>query len=488
MKVKKHRRVLFILIWLLLILVMIGTLSLSVYQLYQEAEKAQKTAFTGQVLLCGKEISDTVNSLLNSEFLSDAEANLRSPRDFVKRSLISINGQPQALIAETVADYQGTIVILDKDTTYFNAEDHPEYVLVDTTAANYSTSTDSIIAKISRDTVRNMIREVLVKHNLDLKFDFCIYNFPSGSFSMEPRYHHIDILNSGYVFALKTNNSEVYTHYLILNFPDERGYFLRSMMSIVLPIVGLIVLIAVMIVIMIVLLSQQRRNQEVKTDFINNMTHEFKTPLATISLACEAMNDESIHTDADASKAYISIIKDENDRLQKMVTNILQLARLKKGQLNLEKEEINVHEMLQSICKNISLQVSNSGGEVVTNLKAANSVIVADKSHMEAVLVNIIENALKYTPEKPLIEINTGNSKGMFVVSISDNGIGISKKNIKHIFDEFYRVTRGNIHDAKGYGLGLNYVKKIVDLHGGRITVSSELKRGSIFTIYLPLR
>ena len=475
-------------VWLFLILIMIGTLILSVYQLYREAEKAQKTAFTGEVLVCGKEISDTVNALINSEFLSDTAANMSSPQDFVKRSLVSINGQPQALIAETVADYQGTIVILDKDTTFFNAEDHPEYVLVDTSAVNYTTYTDSIIAKIDRDTVRKLIRESLSKHKLDLKFDFCIYNLPKGSFSMEPRYHHIDILNDGYVFALKTNNSEVFTHYLILSFPDERGFFLRSMMNIVLPIAGLIILIAIMIVIMIILLSQQRRNQEVKNDFINNMTHEFKTPLATISLACEAMSDESIQTDSDARKAYISIIRDENERLQKMVTNILQLARLKKGQLHLEKEEFNVHTILQSICKNISLQVNSNGGEVVTNFKAHNAVIYADKSHIEAVLVNIIENALKYTPEKPLIEINTSNVKGMFVVSISDNGIGISKKNIKHIFDEFYRVTKGNIHDAKGYGLGLNYVKKIVDLHGGRITVASELKRGSLFTIYLPLK
>lgn len=485
---KRHKRFFFILTWLILILVMISALILSVYQLYREAEKAQKTAFTGKVLVAGKQISDTVNALINAEFLSDSAANVSSPRDFVKRSLLSINGQPHAMIAETVADYQGTIVILDKDTTYFNAEDHPEYVLVDTTASNYSSYTDSIIMQLPRDTIREMIKTVLTRYKLDIGFDFCIYNLPKGSYTLPPQYRHVSIFDEGYVFALKTNNSEIYTHYLILTFPDERGFFLRSMKNILIPIAGLIVLIAFLIVIMIILLSQQRHNHDIKNDFINNMTHEFKTPLSTISLACEAMSDESIQTDSDARKAYISIIKDENARLQKMVANILQLASLKRGQLHLNKEEFNVHTILQSICKNISLQVNSNGGEVVTNLKARNAVIFADKSHIESVLVNIIENALKYTPEKPVIEINTSNRKNMFVVSISDNGIGISKKNIKHIFDEFYRVTKGNIHDAKGYGLGLNYVKKIVDLHGGRITVTSEPKRGSLFTIYLPLK
>ena len=169
-----------------------------------------------------------------------------------------------------------------------------------------------------------------------------------------------------------------------------------------------------------------------------------------------------------------------------MVNNILQLARLRKGQLTLNKEEIDTHELLQNISKNISLQINNNGGELITHYNAENHVIFADKSHIENIFVNIIENALKYTPSKPVIEITTSNQKNMFVVSIQDNGIGISKKNLKHIFDEFFRVPQGNVHNTKGYGLGLNYVKKIVDLHGGRIEVKSELRHGSTFTIYLP--
>lgn len=485
---KKGKRFFFVVSLVFWVLVMVGALIVSVYFLYREAEKTQKTALTGQVLSAGKEITDGVNALINSEYQIDSAAQVSSPRDFVKRTIASIDGQPHALIAETVVDYQGTVVVLDKDTTFFNAEDHPEYVLIDTSALNYTTYTDSIIQLINQDSIKVCISNVLKKYHLDLFYDYCIYNMPKGTFPIKPFFKGTYNLENGYVFALTTNDTEIYTHYLILSFPSERSYFLSRMKYIVLPIAGLIALIVLLIIIMILLIAQQRRNQEVKNDFINNITHEFKTPIATISLACEAMTDPTIHTDRDAAMAYINIIRDENTRLQKMVTNILQLARLKKGQLHLNKENFDVHEVLQSICKNISLQVSNNGGQVLTRYNANPSSICADRSHIESILVNIIENALKYTPEKPLIEIETGNIKGMVSVSIKDNGIGISKKNRRHIFDEFYRVSKGNVHDTKGYGLGLNYVKKIVDLHNGRISVASELGKGTTFVIYLPIK
>ena len=222
-------------------------------------------------------------------------------------------------------------------------------------------------------------------------------------------------------------------------------------------------------------------------NFINNITHEFKTPLATISLACEALSDDSIHTDKDSSQAFVKIIKDENDRLQKMVTKILQLARLKKGQLELNQEVVNVEEIIDSIAQSIALQVANRDGELIVNYKATQNDIFADRSHIENIFINLIENALKYSAQRPVITIETHNENNMVVVSIADNGIGIAKKELRHIFDEFYRVQKGNVHNASGYGLGLSYVKKIVQLHGGNIMVQSEVKKGSIFTVCLPI-
>ena len=182
------------------------------------------------------------------------------------------------------------------------------------------------------------------------------------------------------------------------------------------------------------------------------------------------------------------MIRAENERLQKMVTNILQLAQLKKGQLKINAEDVNVHGVLNAIVRSFSLQVTNLGGMFVTRFNAEMPIVVADKSHVESIFVNLIENALKYSNKQPVIELSTWCERGMLAVSVTDNGIGIPKKNIKHIFDEFYRVTKGNVHDNKGYGLGLNYVKKIVEIHGGRVKVKSVLGEGSTFTVYIPYK
>lgn len=171
-----------------------------------------------------------------------------------------------------------------------------------------------------------------------------------------------------------------------------------------------------------------------------------------------------------------------------MVTNILQLAQLRKGQVRMEESLINIHTILHTIVQSISLQVSNAGGKIITHFDAKTAEIIADKSHIENILVNVIENAIKYSPQTPTIEISTSNQKNMLAIAIKDNGIGIAQKNLKKIFDEFYRIPKGNLHDTKGYGLGLNYVKKIVDLHNGKIVVQSELKNGTTFIIYLPLK
>lgn len=172
-----------------------------------------------------------------------------------------------------------------------------------------------------------------------------------------------------------------------------------------------------------------------------------------------------------------------------MVTNILQLAQLKKGQLKINPEDINIHGLLNSIIRSFSLQVNNLGGQLTTRFNAEMPIISGDKSHIESIFINLIENALKYCDKKPDIVVSTWSEKDMLVTSIADNGIGISKKNIKHIFDEFYRITKtGNVHDNKGYGLGLNYVKKIAQLHDGHVRVKSVVGKGTTFYIYLPIK
>ena len=481
----------FLIGWILLLLVLVGALGISFYRLYVQAEKAQKTAFTGEVLKVGHEIAKQFNDLINKEYSKDSTfiSNSRSIDSPDTHTLLVMNnGVPNALLAQTVAEYQGGLVILKQDTSYFHGNDSSKLIILDTLATGHSLYTDSIISRIDSRNFTQIVKNTLHSYGMDIEFEYGIFNFPKEHFVIRSESMDKNIVDKAYIFALQTNNTEVYTHYLILNFPSERTFFLKRMLPIVLPIAGIVVLLSVLMIIMIVTLAQQKRNQEVKNDFINNMTHEFKTPISTISLACEAMEDDSIQTDAETRKAYVSMIRAENERLQKMVTNILQLAQLKKGQLKVNVEDVNVHGVLNAIVRSFSLQVTNLGGKFITRYNAEMPIVVADKSHIESIFINLIENALKYSTKHPVIELSTWCERGMLAVSVADNGIGIAKKNLKHIFDEFYRVTKGNVHDNKGYGLGLNYVKKIVELHGGSVKVKSIVGEGTSFTVYIPLK
>lgn len=494
----KRKRVAWAILWLIVLTIILAVLGFSFYRLYIEAEKAQKTAFTGNVLIAGQKISNMIGENIYKQNIS-LEKKMRSvvedSTEVRTKTTFLINKRPIALIKETITIYRGETTSLDKDTTYF--ENGPDSLLADSLfyetfikdneQFNINTKNDSLFSSLDRDTLRFYTNEILLKYGINTEADFCIFNVTDNSYVIPPQIQHQDyeIMNNGYVFAIP--NDETYSHYLILYFPNERGYFLQHLIEIVIPIVLLIMLIAILVVALILAWMRQKKNEEVKNNFINNITHEFKTPLATISLACEALSDDSIHTDKDSSQAFVKIIKDENDRLQKMVTKILQLARLKKGQLELNQEVINVEEIIDSIAQSIALQVANRDGELIVNYKATQNDIFADRSHIENIFINLIENALKYSAQRPVITIETHNENNMVVVSIADNGIGIAKKELRHIFDEFYRVQKGNVHNASGYGLGLSYVKKIVQLHGGNIMVQSEVKKGSIFTVCLPI-
>ncbi len=216
------------------------------------------------------------------------------------------------------------------------------------------------------------------------------------------------------------------------------------------------------------------------------MTHEFKTPISTISIASEALKDQELRTIPAISDSYLTIIEEENNRLKEMVNNILQIAQLKKGQFKLNVVRLDINELVANTCDNFSLQISSNNGTLEKYLYAQNATIYGDKHHLENVIINIIENAIKYSKEQPHIAIRTQNEKKGIAISISDSGIGIAKKNLKRIFSDFYREHSGNVHNTKGHGLGLGYVKKIIDLHEGTIQVNSTAGEGSEFIILLP--
>ena len=231
---------------------------------------------------------------------------------------------------------------------------------------------------------------------------------------------------------------------------------------------------------------KQKKLSEIKNDFISNMTHEFKTPISTISLACEVLNDKSIEKTEERTGKYVKMIRDENKRLSLLVENILQTAILDKGEFKLKIQSTDIHTLIDQTIANIKLQVENKDGEITTELHAERPLINADRVHITNIIFNLIDNALKYSNEKPVIKITTKNDREGIFISVKDNGIGISKENQHRIFDTMFRVHTGNVHNVKGFGLGLSYVKAVVEKHGGSISVESELNKGSTFTVYLP--
>jgi len=224
-----------------------------------------------------------------------------------------------------------------------------------------------------------------------------------------------------------------------------------------------------------------------KNDFINNMTHEFKTPISTIALACEALKDKDIQKSESIYNNYIGVIGEENSRLGMMAEQILQTAVIDKGQWKLNKEVVDMHAIIVQAVLSKRIAAEEKGGVIKTQLKAGKTMINGDPTHLTNVVVNLMDNALKITMNVPEIIVNTINAKDSLLIRVQDNGIGISKSNQKKIFEKLYRIPTGNRHDVKGFGLGLNYVKATVELHDGSITVDSEPGRGSTFTIKLPI-
>lgn len=291
---------------------------------------------------------------------------------------------------------------------------------------------------------------------------------------------------SPYKINLSPDNIFIKPQYLSVYFPGQKTYLLSSMWMMLLVSLTFMLALIFSFYYTISTIFKQKKLSEIKNDFISNMTHEFKTPISTISLACEVLNDRSIEKSPERVNNYVKMIGDENKRLSLLVENILQTAILDKGQLKLKIQSIDIHNLVEQAIVNTKLQAEQKEGEITMELKAENPVIHADRVHVTNIVFNLIDNALKYSNEHPRIKISTHNdSEGVFI-AVMDNGIGISKENQKRVFDTMYRVPTGNIHNVKGFGLGLSYVKAVVEKHGGSISVESELGQGSTFTVYLP--
>ena len=232
---------------------------------------------------------------------------------------------------------------------------------------------------------------------------------------------------------------------------------------------------------------RQKRIGQMKNDFIGNMTHELKTPISTIALSSEVLCDPDIVKEPDRLHSYANIIRTENERLRTQVERVLQLSTLDKGELHLKREPVDMHKVLREVASSFSVQLTERAGALRLDERATVSVVSGDQVHLTNAVFNLVDNAVKYSPEKPEVIVSTENDGRWLRVSVKDNGIGIKREDSKHIFERFYRVHTGNVHNVKGFGLGLHYVDEIVRARGARISVDSELGSGSTFTLELPV-
>ena len=322
------------------------------------------------------------------------------------------------------------------------------------------------------------------KMNIDLAFEYAIFNKDSIT---KVKSENFENSNSQYKSIIFKDENNISDYTLRVAFPDKTPFLISSVISLIITSVIFTSIIIIAYITTILLLLRQRQISRIKTDFINNMTHEFKTPIATINLALSAIKNPKTIIDKKKVKKYLKMIYDENNRMHDQVENVLMISHLEKNELNIEKSRHDLNDIINLAISHLSLIAESKNGNITFNKDAGNTQIVGNETHLINVFVNILDNAIKYNNDRPEILINTKNINDKVIVDIKDNGIGMSKSVQSKIFDKFYRKQTGDVHDVKGHGLGLAYVKKIIDFHNGDINVKSILGEGSTFSIQLGL-
>ncbi len=502
-------------IWILIVLMSVALLGLIVVQFrwIQEAIKVEKRKFNS---LVEKSLSEIVNKIAERETVLYREKDIISfsNKNDAYRLSDQVNTELLDSAKHLLTKPQLTITV--QDSNFYRIKNQkaeedtaPEVITKDnirnkeykklfTNELIYVDNfTNKLVRKeinlkqrISQGTLDVIIKMVFKNNNIDLDYEYAVAKendtelFKSSNFdlSKEPKtYQKLLFPDDELAEDILDDN---YT--LFVYFPNANSSF-ESLPAIVVTSIILTLVILGIFILTTYIILKQKRLSEIKNDFINNMTHELKTPISTISLASQMLKDTSIDEGSKNYKQISNIIDDESKRLGFHVEKVLQMAIIDKGGVELKYKQVNLHELIEQILSNINLKLNERNGQLKHKFEAQRVEILADTLHLSNVFTNLLDNAIKYSKDNPSIEVNTHNINGHVVVSIKDRGIGIKKENQKKVFEKFYRVPTGNIHDVKGFGLGLSYVKKIVEQHKGHIHLTSETGKGSEFQVYIPL-
>ena len=335
----------------------------------------------------------------------------------------------------------------------------------------------------------SIIKQEFLKRNININYDYTILKSDDFDIILGNTVSNSDSINQPTTteIACKTRVDSTENLDFKIRINNKTTHLINSMGIWMYSSLSLLFILAVFTFIMISIIKGKRLS-ELKKDFVNNMTHELKTPITNISVASDAIRNKSIQMDKEKLKKYADIIYNENVRLHNLVDKVLQVSAIEKDDESLTYEEIDIHKIIKNVLVSFEPLLQQKEGHINSKLKADSFILYADKTHLSNVIYNLVENAIKYSDTNPEITINTNNTSNGINITVSDKGIGIKKEDQQHIFEKFFRAETGNLHNTKGHGIGLSYVKLIVEKHLGKLTFKSKLKKGSTFNIYLPLK
>lgn len=344
-----------------------------------------------------------------------------------------------------------------------------------------------IKSRVDLKELDSVLTKQLALKGIDTKFGFGVLDKHKKITTVANETYKNDSSGEQYNYPLFTDSKDRTLYNLSLVFPRKDYSLARNNLPMLLGTFMSLLTILGIYIISINYMMRQKKIAEVKTDFINNMSHEFKTPLATISVATDSLANDKIATNPEKVKYYSGLIKQENLRMKKQVENVLNMSKLERNEVQLFLKETNVRELIKKISESFGLIVAQRNGTLTQEFDAKKFNFKVDEFHISNALINLLDNANKYSPEEPKIKVKTKNEGHFYVIEISDEGMGMETENKKKIFEKFFREETGNIHNVKGQGLGLSYVKKIIELHKGQILVESQKGKGSVFTVKLPM-
>jgi two-component system phosphate regulon sensor histidine kinase PhoR len=416
--------------------------------------------------------------------------------------MLQHNRASSALITRSAIGPAGKLLKTEADS--FLLQGRIEHILNNTNLQNYPSSNEEK-ARLIRNIIRRLesappdisqriqpvelyylINNMLAEYGIREFFEFAITGKNNIIIYRTPGYTPGNNRVTHFEHILFPNDMTGQENRLTLYFPDEHTFLVRSLGFVGYTSIALTIFFMLVFLGTLYIIFRQKKLSDIKTDFVNNMTHELKTPISTISLASQMLKDKSISTDKKNIEHIAGVIEEETKRLSHQVEKVLQMAIFEKGKLKLKKKETDIHEILGNVINNFSIRLQNKNGKLVYDFDAEDPFVPADEVHITNLFSNLVDNAVKYCQDDPLIYIRTVNREKGIEVMIRDNGIGMSREHLKKIFDQFYRVPTGNIHNTKGFGLGLSYVKKVVESHNGEIKVESQPGKGTTFTVFLP--